>query len=112
MSRWTRAPVTESTRKGMSSVTTWMTVRALDHPSVSVVGLKTRTAAWPGGRDCGELEVRLHRTGEGLRRSGAELLVGHVPEVAADDDRPVGPGVEGGERRDDGVERGRSGLDR
>ena len=35
----TRAPVTESTRKGMSSVTIWMTVRALDQPSVSVLGL-------------------------------------------------------------------------
>ena len=35
----TRAPVTESTRKGMSSVTIWMMVRALDQPSTSVLGL-------------------------------------------------------------------------
>ena len=35
----TSAPVTESTRNGMSSVTTWITVRALDQPSNSVLGL-------------------------------------------------------------------------
>ena len=35
----TSAPVTESTRNGMSSVTTWITVRALDQPSSSVLGL-------------------------------------------------------------------------
>ena len=46
----TRAPVTESTRNGMSSVTIWMMVRALDQPSFSVLGLYTRTLATPGSR--------------------------------------------------------------
>ena len=46
----TIAPVTESTRKGMSSVTTWMIVRGFDQPSVSVLGLYTRTFATPAGR--------------------------------------------------------------
>ena len=40
MPSWTSAPVTESTRNGMSSVTTWITmVRGLDQPSDSVLGL-------------------------------------------------------------------------
>ena len=47
----TRAPATESTRNGMSSVTTWTMVRVLDQPSVSVLGLNTRTLAVPGMRD-------------------------------------------------------------
>ncbi len=46
----TRAPVTESTMNGMSSVTIWMIVRGLDQPSTSVLGLYTRTLEVPDGR--------------------------------------------------------------
>lgn len=112
MSRCTSALVTESTRKGMSSVTTWMTLRALDQPSDSVVGLKTRTAAVPGVRV--SARSRWDFTAPARVRAGRalRLLVGHVPEVVADDGRPVRSRVEAGESRDDGVQCGRSGVDR
>ena len=58
MTPWTLWPsrlssmVTESTRKGMSSVTTSTTERPdADHPASAVVGMTTRTAAVPCGRD-------------------------------------------------------------
>jgi hypothetical protein len=68
------------------------------------------SATWRAG--LGDLEVRLHGPCEGERWSRAQLLIGHVTEVATHDDRPVRAVVEVGKRRDDGVERGRSGLDR
>ena len=46
------AALTESTRKGMSSVTIWTTVCSERQPSASTVGLKTLTAAVPTGRLC------------------------------------------------------------
>ena len=56
MTRWIVVPprarklVTESTRNGMSSVTTSMTVWPEAQPCSSTVGVKTRTLAVPWGR--------------------------------------------------------------
>lgn len=49
-SAWVRALVTESTRKGMSSVTISTTVWLHCHPFSSTVGVWTRTFAVPWGR--------------------------------------------------------------
>ena len=62
------ALVTESTRKGMSSVTIWTTVRALDHPSTSV-GVEHPHVGSARLADLGELTVGRRHAGERCRRT-------------------------------------------
>ena len=83
--RWMPTPrrlssaLTESTRKGMSSVTTVTTVRP-HRPAVGGdVGLATRTTADPGLRCCGDRELVPDGTHDRLRRAAGHVAGVHVP---------------------------------
>ena len=74
--------VTESTRKGMSSVTTSTTeCPAADQPASAGPGVTTRTAAVPCGRDCGEPVVGGQGAVQVLGAALDEVLGGDVPVV-------------------------------
>ena len=94
---WTLCPsrlssiVTESTRKGMSSVTTSTTDRPdADQPDV---GERGRHHPYGGGAlrtRRGELTVRRDRAEQVLRRALGDLLRGHVPVVGTQQVTPCG----------------------
>ncbi len=78
----------ESTRNGMSSVTTMMTVCGDENPSRAGSGLKTRTSERPRFRDEPEFEHGERGAREVLGRALHEVELGHaVVEVARE---PVG----------------------
>ncbi len=84
---WTVRPmrvssaVTESTRKGMSSVTIWTTVCPLAQPCSSNSGLNTSTLALPTGRFCASCRWGQGGPEEVLGGAGEQVLGGHVPVV-------------------------------
>ena len=98
MTTWTVRPssasaiVVESTRNGMSSVTTSTTVCEAGRPAVlGTVGVKTRTRAVPCGRLCGELEVAGQRAVQVDLAAVDDVLGRDVAEVRRQQPAPRTP---------------------